>query len=758
MNSSMFEIVREEVSFGGRPFVLETGHVARQADGAVWATYGGTTVLCTVVAAKKAAEFADFFPLTVNYQEKAYAAGKIPGGFVKREGKPSEGETLISRLIDRPLRPLFPGAFLNEVQIICTVLAHDGENNPDIVSIIGASAALAISGIPFLDTVCAARVGYRDGEFILNPTINEMKGSMLDLVVAGTRNGVLMVESEAQQLSETTMLEAVKFGHQSFAPVLEAIASLKAKAGKTPWVLPEVPEEYLHVKARVKDIVEAKMIAAFAVKEKLKRHEALDAIKSHMKEILIAETSDEAARQTVLFQAEKAFEELQYTLLRTNVLEHGKRVDGRRLDEVRPISCEVGVLPRTHGSALFTRGETQALVVTTLGSGEDEQLVDGLLADYRERFLVHYNFPPYAVGEVGRLSSPGRREIGHGRLAWRALHPLVPSKEVFPYTIRLVSEITESNGSSSMATVCGSSLSLMEAGVPLSRPVAGIAMGLIKEGEKFAILTDIQGDEDHLGDMDFKVAGTEDGITALQMDIKITSITFEIMEKALEQAHKGRMHIAGEMLKVLPEPRKELSPYAPQIASVQIHRDRIRDLIGPGGKVIREICEATGAKIDIGEDGDVTIFAKNQECLSDAVNRVNEIVGEPEIGQIYTGPVVKVTEFGAFVNYLGQRDGLVHISEICSERIDKVEDVLKVGDVVKVVLLGLDPRTRKARLSIKAVGKSHAPNYAYGKPEEKGNRVQEESRKSTPHTVSKKEKGNVRRPRAKKEENKKEEK
>lgn len=715
MKASMFDIVREEISFGGKPLILETGHVARQADGAVWATYGETTVLCTVVAAKKAADFADFFPLTVHYQEKAYAAGKIPGGFVKREGKPSEGETLISRLIDRPLRPLFPEGFLNEVQIICTVLAHDGENNPDIVSIIGASAALAISGIPFLDAVCAARVGYKDGAFVLNPTLKEMKGSELDLVVAGTRSGVLMVESEAQQLSEATMLEAVKFGHQSFAPVLDAIASLKAKAGKTPWVLPEVSKDQMRVKARVKEIVEAEMIAAFAIKEKLKRHEALDAAKARMKERVGAEAEDESTRKAMLFQADQAFEELQYTLLRTNALEKKQRVDGRKLDEVRPISCEVGVLPRAHGSALFTRGETQALVVTTLGSGEDEQLVDGLLADYRERFLVHYNFPPYAVGEVGRLSSPGRREIGHGRLAWRALHPLIPDKESFPYTIRIVSEITESNGSSSMATVCGSSLSLMDAGVPLPKPVAGIAMGLIKEGDNFAILTDIQGDEDHLGDMDFKVAGTEDGITALQMDIKITSITFEIMEKALKQAHKGRMHITEKMVKALSEPRAELSAYAPQIASVRIHRDRIRELIGPGGKVIREICEATGAKIDIGEDGDVAIFAKDQASLSDAVNRINEIVGEPEIGQVYTGPVVKITDFGAFVNYFGQRDGLVHISEVSADRVEKVEDVLKVGDIVKVVLLGLDPRTRKARLSIKAVGKSHAPNYAYDK-------------------------------------------
>lgn len=722
MNSSMFNIAREEVSFGGKTLVLETGHVARQADGAVWATYGRTTVLCTVVAAKQASEFADFFPLTVHYQEKAYAAGKIPGGFVKREGKPSEGETLISRLIDRPLRPLFPDSFLNEVQIICTVLAHDGETNPDIVSIIGASAALALSGIPFLDSVCAARVGYKNGQFLLNPTLKEMKGSQLDLVVAGTHSGVLMVESEAQQLSEKTMLEAVKFGHQAFAPVLEAIASLKAKAGKAPWAQPQKSAEYEQVQKRVQEIVESDMIAAFALKEKLKRHEALDAAKARMKEILSAESPDEATRSATLFRAQQAFEELQYNLLRSNVLEHGKRVDGRKLDEVRPISCEVGVLPRAHGSALFTRGETQALVVTTLGSGEDEQLVDGLLDDYRERFLVHYNFPPYAVGEVGRLSSPGRREIGHGRLAWRALHPLIPSKDFFPYTIRVVSEITESNGSSSMATVCGSSLSMMDAGVPLPQPIAGIAMGLIKEGDKFAILTDIQGDEDHLGDMDFKVAGTKDGITALQMDIKITSITFEIMEQALAQAHTGRLHIMGEMAKVLAEPRKELSHLAPQIAGIHINPDRIRDLIGPGGKIIREICEKTGAKIDIDDDGDIAIFAKDQASLSDAINRINEIVGEPEIGQVYTGPVVKITDFGAFVNYFGARDGLVHISEISEERVENVEDVLKVGDIVKVILLGVDPRTRKARLSIKAVGKSHAPNYAYGKPSEKAGR------------------------------------
>lgn len=708
MTDSFFNIHREEIDFGGKKLVLETGRIARQADGAVFIKYGETTVLCTAVVSKKANNFADFFPLTVHYQEKMYASGRIPGGFFKREGKPSESETLISRLIDRPIRPLFPENFYNEVQIICTVLTHDQENNPDIVSIIGASAALAISGIPFLEMVCAARVGYKNGQFILNPTVSEMKESQLDLVVAGTKDGVLMVESEAQQLSEKIMLEAVKFGHKSFDPVLKAIASLKEKVDKKVWDFPKESEEYKKIRESVKKIIEKDLKEAYEIKEKLKRHEALALCQQKLRESLA-----ETATEEMLFLSQKACNDLEYQLLRSDILNEGKRVDGRQLDEVRPIQCEVGVLPRAHGSALFTRGETQALVVTTLGSGDDEQLVDGLLGDYKENFLVHYNFPPYAVGETGRMSSPGRREIGHGRLAWRALHPLIPSKQDFPYTIRVVSEVTESNGSSSMATVCGSSLSMMDAGVPLEKPVSGIAMGLVKEGEKFSVLTDIQGDEDHLGDMDFKVAGTEDGITALQMDIKITSITFEIMEIALEQARKGRKHIAEKMAQALASSRKELSSYAPQIMGIQIDKDKIRDLIGPGGKVIREICETTGAKIDISDDGNVAVFGQDQAALTKAMNMINDIVGEPEIGQIYTGPVVKITDFGAFVNYFGNRDGLVHVSEISQDRVENVEDVLKIGDIVKVVLLGVDSRTKKARLSIRAVTHPHSPNSSY---------------------------------------------
>ncbi|MDR1907863.1 MAG: polyribonucleotide nucleotidyltransferase [Holosporales bacterium] len=693
MTDSFFKIHKEEVDFAGKTLVLETGHMARQADGAVLVTYGGTIVLCTAVGAKKANESADFFPLTVHYQEKAYASGRIPSGFVKREGKPSERETLTSRLIDRPIRPLFPDGFFNEVQIICTVLSHDKVNSPDVISIIGASAALAISGIPFSDTVCAARVGYKNNEFILNPTTEDLKRSKLDLVVAGTRDGVLMVESEAQQLSEDVMLEAVKFGHQSFAPVLDAIESLKKAVGKPLWQVPGADPKYGQIKESVKQSIEKDLNAAFEIKEKLERHNAIAAFK----DALLEKTAEEDVALT-----KKALEELEYELLRSNVLDHSKRIDGRALDEVRPICCEVGVLPRAHGSALFTRGETQALVVTTLGSADDEQLVDSLLGDYKEHFLVHYNFPPYAVGEVGRMSSPGRREIGHGRLAWRSLHPLIPRSEEFPYTVRVVSEVTESNGSSSMATVCGTSLSLMDAGVPLKKPISGIAMGLVKEGDKFAVLTDIQGDEDHLGDMDFKVAGTEEGVTALQMDIKITSITFEIMKVALEQAQRGRIHIAEQMKLAIEQPRKELSQFAPQIMGVQIDKDKIRELIGPGGKVIREICDTTGTKIDIGEDGKVSVFGADQASLAKAMGMINDIVGEPEIGQIYTGPVVKITDFGAFVNYFGSRDGLVHISEISEGRIERVEDVLKEGDIVKVVLLGVDARTRKARLSIKA--------------------------------------------------------
>ncbi|MDR2464042.1 MAG: polyribonucleotide nucleotidyltransferase [Holosporales bacterium] len=699
MTDSFFKITKEEVDFAGRKLVLETGRIARQADGAVLVTYGETVVLCTAVSDKKTIECSDFFPLTVHYQEKTYASGRIPGGFVKREGKPSDNEILVSRLIDRPIRPLFHTDFYNEVQIICTVLAHDKENNPDIVSIIGASAALAISGLPFLKIVCAARVGYKNGEFMLNPTIEELEHSQLNLVVAGTEEGVLMVESEAQQLSEDIMLDAVKFGHNSFAPVIDAIKSLQKNVGR-PVSLPAGPTlEYEQIKENVKALYEQNLRNAFEIKEKLERRKCIE----QYKQKLIDDAPLESKALT-----KKAFEELEHDLLRSIVLDTGIRIDGRKFDEVRPIHCDVGVLQRTHGSALFTRGETQAIVVTTLGSGDDEQLVDSLLGDHKENFLMHYNFPPYAVGEIGRMSSPGRREIGHGRLAWRALHPLIPEKEAFPYTIRVVSEVTESNGSSSMATVCGASLSMMDAGIPIKHTVAGIAMGLIKEGEKFVVLTDIQGDEDHLGDMDFKVAGTEAGITALQMDIKITNITFEIMKLALKQANEGRMHISEQMKQAIDSSRDTLSKYAPQISSIRINPNKIRDLIGPGGKVIREICETTKAKIDVNDDGLISVFGQDQKTLSATIDMINEVVGEPEVGQIYSGPVVKITDFGAFVNFFGSRDGLVHISEIAQGHIDRVEDVLQVGDIVKVVLLGVDPQTKKSRLSIKAISGGNA--------------------------------------------------
>lgn len=718
MSKDFFQIYQESVEVGGRTLTLETGHMARQSDGAVVVTYGETKVLCTVVGAKKAAEAADFFPLTVHYQEKMYAAGRIPGGFFKREGKPSEGETLISRLIDRPLRPLFPEGFFNEVQVVCTVLAHDQENNPDIPAIIGASAALSLSGLPFQGPIAAARVGYREGQFILNPTGADLASSQLDLVVAGTKEGVLMVESEAQQLSEKVMLEAVKFGHQHFAPILKAIAALCKKAGKPRWELPEKPDNWKALTKSIESFIEKDLRKAYAIRQKLERRDAIAACWDKVSEHLGAEASSED-----LLLARRIFSQLEHRLLRNDILEKGKRLDGRALDEVRPIMCEVGVLPRAHGSALFTRGETQALVVATLGSADDEQLVDGLCGDYKERFLVHYNFPPFAVGETGRLGAPGRREIGHGRLAWRALHPLVPTAAKFPYTIRLVSEILESNGSSSMATVCGSSLAMMDAGVPLETPIAGIAMGLVKEGDQFAVLTDIMGDEDHLGDMDFKVAGTERGITALQMDIKITSITFEIMKVALEQARVGRKHIADQMAKALGESRGSLSPFAPQMTYVRIDKDKIRELIGPGGKVIREICDTTGAKINIEDDGTVEIFGINQEVLEMARAQINAIVGEPEIGQIYTGPVVKVTDFGVFVRYFGNREGLVHVSEISQTRVERVEDYVKEGDVVQVVLLGFDSRTRKPRLSMKAIANPKSPGSSYehtaGRPEKK---------------------------------------
>ncbi len=691
----MFNIVKKEITWAGRKLTLETGRVARQADGAVLVTYGETVVLCTAVAAREPKVGIDFFPLTVNYQEKAFAAGKIPGGFFKREGRPTEKEVLSSRLIDRPIRPLFHPLFRNETQVVTTVISHDLENDPDIVAMIGASAALTLSGVPFMGPIGAARVGMIDGEFVLNPQLDKMKDTALDLVVAGTKDGVLMVESEAKELSEEQMLSAVMFGHRGFQPVIDMIIALAEKAAKEPRALPTVPEATAAVEARLKALAEADLRKAYAIVDKTARRNAVDDVKAKAIEALKAEELDADL-------GKKLFKELEKDVVRNNILDTKLRIDGRDGKTVRPIVAEVGVLPRAHGSALFTRGETQGLVVATLGTGQDEQVIDALDGDYREHFMLHYNFPPYSVGEVGRMGSPGRREVGHGKLAWRAIRPLLPPKDKFPYTIRIVSEITESNGSSSMATVCGSSLSLMDAGVPLIRPVAGIAMGLIKEGERFAVLSDILGDEDHLGDMDFKVAGTEKGITSLQMDIKITSITEDIMKIALEQAQGGRLHILGEMSKGLSGAREGVSSNAPRITTFSIPKDKIREVIGTGGKVIREITEQTGAKIDIEDDGTIKVAAVDSEAADKAIAWIKGIVAEPEIGTIYTGKVVKVVDFGAFVNFLGSKDGLVHISELAAKRVAKVSDVVNEGDAVKVKVLGVDERG-KVRLSMKVV-------------------------------------------------------
>ena len=690
----MFTVHRKEIEWGGRKLVLETGKIARQANGAVLVTYGDTTVLCTAVAAKAPKPGVDFFPLTVNYQEKAFAAGKIPGGFFKREGRPTEKETLVSRLIDRPIRPLFADGFRNETQVVCTVLSHDLENDPDIVAMVGASAALTISGIPFLGPIGAARVGYKNGQYILNPTMDEVEDSDLDLVVAGTVEGVLMVESEAKELTEEVMLGAVMFGHTNFQPVIEMIIDLAEEAAKEPWDLPEPAYDRKALKARLRETVGAAVEAAYTETVKQSRYEKVGAAKAKALETL----AEEFEAQAIGFE----FKELEADILRSAVLKTGRRIDGRDTKTVRPIISEVGVLPRAHGSALFTRGETQALVVTTLGTSQDEQIIDALEGEYREHFMLHYNFPPYSVGEAGRMGSPGRREIGHGKLAWRAIHPLLPKKEDFPYTLRVVSEVTESNGSSSMATVCGTSLSLMDAGAPLARPVAGIAMGLIKEDSGFAVLSDILGDEDHLGDMDFKVAGTEVGVTALQMDIKITSITEEIMKIALGQAKDGRLHILGEMAKALTGAREGVNENAPRITVINIPKEKIRDVIGSGGKVIREIVEQTGAKIDIDDDGTVKVSAVDQKKSDAAIEWIKGIVAEPEMNVVYTGKVVKVVDFGAFVNFLGSRDGLVHISELAQQRVGKVSDVVSQGDQVKVKVIGFDDRG-KVKLSMKQV-------------------------------------------------------
>jgi len=692
----MFDKHTVEIEWGGRPLTLETGRVARQADGAVLATYGETSVLATVVAAKEERVGIDFFPLTVNYQEKTFAAGKIPGGFFKREGRPTEKDTLTSRLIDRPIRPLFAKGFKNETQVITTVLSHDMENDPDILALVAASAALTISGIPFLGPIGAARVGYIDGKYVLNPMIDELPLSDLDLVVAGTADAVLMVESEAKELAEDIMLGAVMFGHQHFQPVLGAIVKLAERAAKEPWPLKKIDNAELV--AKVREIADSGLREAYTIASKQERRDGI----SQVKEKVIAALVPEGADATLASNVSGAFKEAEKNLVRSGILETSRRIDGRDLSTVRPIVCEVGILPRTHGSALFTRGETQSLTVATLGTGEDEQFVDALQGTYKETFMLHYNFPPFSVGEVGRMGGPGRREIGHGKLAWRAIHPVLPDREQFPYTIRLVSEITESNGSSSMATVCASSLAMMDAGIPLKKPVAGIAMGLIKEGERFAVLSDILGDEDHLGDMDFKVAGTSEGITSLQMDIKITGITEEIMKVALDQARHGRVHILGEMDKALNTARPELGEYAPRIETIHIPVDKIREVIGTGGSVIREIVAESGAKIDISDDGTVKIASANAESIRAAIARIKGITAEPEVGEIYQGKVVKVMEFGAFVNFFGPKDGLVHISQLAEGRPASVAEVVKEGDQVWVKLLGFDDRG-KVKLSMKIV-------------------------------------------------------
>ena len=707
----MFTIHRKEIDWGGRPLVIETGKIARQADGAVMVTYGETKVLCTAVAQKAPKPGIDFFPLTINYQEKTFAAGKIPGGFFKREGRPSEKETLTSRLIDRPLRPLFANNFRNETQVICTVVAHDLENDPDIAALVGSSAALTISGIPFMGPIGAARVAYIDGEYVLNPLQEQMADTDLDMVVAGTADAVNMVESEANELSEEIMLGAVMFAHKSFQPVIDMIVELAEACAKEPWDLPDAPADQDDLLARVRSAAEDGLRDAYKETVKQARVEKIGAAKDAAMEAFADDDEDLQER------AKGMLKTVEKDIVRNAILDTKQRIDGRDLETVRPIEAEVGILPRAHGSALFTRGETQGLVTATLGTGQDEQIIDALEGEYREHFLLHYNFPPYSVGEASFLRSPGRREIGHGKLAWRAIRALLPTKEDFPYTMRVVSEITESNGSSSMATVCGTSLSLMDAGVPLRRPCAGIAMGLIKEDDRFAVLSDILGDEDHLGDMDFKVAGTDEGITALQMDIKITGITEEIMQVALDQAKGGRLHILGEMSKALTSGREEVSDFAPRITTFSIPKDKIREVIGTGGKVIREICEETGAKVDIEDDGTIKVSSVDNAASEAAVNWIKGIVAEPEIGHIYTGKVVKVVDFGAFVNFMGSRDGLVHISELENRRVGKVTDVVNEGDEVKVKVLAVDDRG-KVRLSMKVVDQETGEDLS-GKDEEK---------------------------------------
>jgi len=691
----MFDVKKVELEWAGKKLIIETGKIARQANASVVVTYGGTTVMANIVAAKQEKPDIDFFPLTVNYQEKFYSVGKIPGGFFKREARPTEKETLICRLIDRPIRPLFHKDFKNETQITCTVLSHDLLNDSDIIAMIATSTAVTLSGLPFMGPLGATKIGLIDDAFIVNPTIEEIKKSKLDLIVAGTSKGVLMVESEAHQLSEEKMLEAVVLGQESYKPVIQSIISLAKQSAKDAWLLPEKTEEKTSLPINIAKDYKDEFINAYKIQEKQQRSEKLNYLRNEIEEKYVSESIS-----TVIVA--DSIKSIEKDIVRGELLKTGNRIDGRDTKTVRPIICETSILERTHGSALFTRGETQALVVTTLGTGLDEQRIDAIEGEYKENFMLHYNFPPYSVGEVGRVGSTSRREIGHGKLAWRAIHPMLPSSEKFPYTYRVVSEITESNGSSSMATVCGTSMSLMDAGVPLEKPIAGIAMGLIKEDDKHVILSDILGDEDHLGDMDFKVAGTKDGITSLQMDIKITSITAEIMKEALQQAKDGRLHILGEMAKAIDSPKESISSYAPTITTLKVHKDKIREVIGKGGAVIREITEKTGAKIEIDDEGLVSVAAVDSKSGQAAIDWINGIIEEPEIGKIYEGKVVKLMDFGAFVNFMGSRDGLVHISQLRNERVEKVSDVVNEGDVVKVKVLDIDSRG-KVKLSMKAI-------------------------------------------------------
>ncbi|MBO9574925.1 MAG: polyribonucleotide nucleotidyltransferase [Sphingobium sp.] len=693
----MFNVKTVEIEWGGQTLKLETGRVARQADGAVIATLGETVVLCAVTAAKSVKEGQDFFPLTVHYQEKFSSAGRIPGGFFKRERGATEKETLVSRLIDRPVRPLFPEGFYNEINVIAQVLSFDGENEPDILAMIAASAALTISGVPFMGPIGAARVGYKDGEYQLNPSLDEVKTGELDLVVAATDTAVMMVESEAKELSEDVMLGAVMFAHKESKKVIDAIIKLAEKAAKDPWEI-DLSDNTAELKAKLKKLIGADIAAAYKLTNKSERSNALNAARDKAKAMFV----EDGLEPKAVMAGIKLVKKLEAEIVRTAIIKDGQRIDGRTTTQIRPIEAMVGFLPRTHGSALFTRGETQAICTTTLGTKDAEQMIDGLTGLSYESFMLHYNFPPYSVGEVGRFGAPGRREVGHGKLAWRALHPVLPTKEEFPYTIRVLSDITESNGSSSMATVCGGSLSMMDAGVPLKRPVSGIAMGLILEGKEFAVLSDILGDEDHLGDMDFKVAGTSQGITSLQMDIKIAGITEEIMKQALAQANAGRAHILGEMNKALGETRTELSAHAPRIETIQIDKSKIRDVIGTGGKVIREIVAETGAKVDIDDEGVIKISSSDLTQIEAAKAWILGIVEEAEVGKIYNGKVVNLVDFGAFVNFMGGKDGLVHVSEIRNERVEKVADVLKEGQEVKVKVLEIDPRG-KVRLSMRVV-------------------------------------------------------